>query len=103
MYAIDTNALHLAREFKANPIGHHSAALEQLLSLLRSGPVAGKYCLVCLTPHRSWCLARLSGIRGVPPALEADTTFSSVEAAEWEVFKRRWEAASGQPLPDEEQ
>jgi hypothetical protein len=25
-------------------------------------------------------------------------TFDSLEAAEWEVFKRRWEALAGSPL-----
>ena len=102
MFRIDPTALDLAREFRARPIGEHSAALEQVLSLLRAGPVKGKYCLVCTEPHRRWVLARLSGERGVAPVLQENRVFTSLAEAEWEIFKLRWHEASGHELRDED-
>ncbi len=90
----------LAEEFRHRPIGHHSPALERLLDRLRAGPTRGKYCLVCTEPHRTWRLARLSGERGVPPSLVPGCSYSSIEAAEWGVFRRRWEDETGLPLAE---
>jgi hypothetical protein len=101
MYRIDPQAhAYLALEFRKNPIGHHSPALEQLLNVLRAGPVAGKYCLVCIVPFERWVLARLSGRRGVPPVILENHVFTSIEDAEWEIFKRRWRDATGHEFLD---
>ncbi len=91
----------IAREFRACPIGHHSAALASVLSKLRAGDVAGKYCLICVKPHAEWAIGVLSSQRGVPPRLADNRVFSSVEAAEWEIFKRRWAQAYGTALDDD--
>src|SRR5579862_9084944 len=100
MYRFDPEALHLAREFRARPIGQHSPALERLLTLMRGGPMAGKYCLVATKPHQEWVVAQLSGVRGVGPTLLGDQVFHSVEDAEWAVFKLRWKALGGAEIDD---
>jgi hypothetical protein len=102
MFRIDPTALHLAREFRQQPVGRRSAGLEQVLNLLRSGPVKGKYCLVCIEPYRRWMLAQISGERGVPPLLHENRIFTSLEDAEWEIFKLRWQETTGHELRDED-
>ncbi len=99
---IDPANLAPVREFWARPIGHHSADLEAVLSILRAGPVAGKYCLIILQPHAAWTIGRISGVRGIPPAYGTAPIFHSIEAAERHIFRLRWEAATGSALPDDE-
>ncbi len=99
---IDPLDLSPVREFWAQPIGHHSAELEAMLSILRGGPVAGKYCLMTIEPHAAWAVGRISGIRGIPPAREEGPLFHSIEDAERHVFRLRWEAETGCSLPDDE-
>ena len=52
MYKVDPDALHLAQEFKAKPVGKHSAELQKLLNLFRGEAQTDKYVLVCTEPHR---------------------------------------------------
>jgi len=99
---IDPTRLDPVREFWVRPIGHHSAALEAVLNILRSGPVAGKYCLICLKPHAQWAIGRISGVRGVPPARIDGPVFTTIEDAERHVFRLRWEAETGYALPHDE-
>jgi len=103
MFRIDPVAhKNLAREFRDHPIGQHSAALEQVLNLLRAGPVRDKYCLICIEPHARWMLARLSGVRGMPPVPVENRMFTSLEDAEWQIFRLRWQDATGVELRDED-
>ena len=92
--------LGLARAFKANPLGPHEPALQRLVDRMRWQPMAGKYILICTKPHTEWTLARLPGRRGESIELIADETFDSLEAAEWAVFKRRWETLTGNAIDD---
>jgi hypothetical protein len=89
----------LAQEFHGNPIGHHSANLQRVLNVLRGGPLNGKYVLVCTIPHKNWQLATLSGERGKPVNLLPNTFFGDLKQAEWDIFRRRWEAHTGEILP----
>jgi hypothetical protein len=99
IYRIDpVRDFRLAREFHDNPIGHHSANLQRVLNVLRGGPLQGKYVLVCTKPHEQWQLAILSGERGKPVYLVPDTYFDDLRQAEWDIFKRRWEAHTGKIL-----
>jgi hypothetical protein len=91
----------LARAFKANPGGPHEPALQRLVDRMRWQPMAGKYILVCTKPHSEWTLARLPGRRGEPVEIIEGETFDSLEAAEWAVFKRRWEALTGNAIDDD--
>lgn len=85
-------------EFRQRPIGPHSPNLQRLLNAMRGAPTAGKYCLICTKPYREWQLARLSGKRGVPATPIDGETFTSLEQAEWAVFRRRWKELTGEDL-----
>ena len=85
-------------EFRQRPIGHHSPNLHRVLNTLRSGPLAGKYVLVCTKPFKEWVLARHPGERGRPIELLPEHTFTSKEEAEWAVFRLRWHAITGESL-----
>ena len=98
---IDPSRLEPVREFRARPIGHHSAELTAMLGILRSGNVRGKYCLICTRPHEEWVIARLAGVRGLAPVAEDNRTFRSLEEAEWEVFKLRWAEECGVALDED--
>lgn len=97
MFSFDPSRLDLAREFKAKPFGEHSPDLQYLLALMRSRETAGRYVLVMTRPHAQWTLARLTDGNKGPPRL-TNTTFDSLEAAEWAVFRLRWEDLAGAPL-----
>jgi hypothetical protein len=99
IYRIDpVKDLPLAKEFRANPIGHHSANLQCILNLFRGEPLEGKYVLVCTKPHKEWQLGILSGVRGKAVELLKGRLYTELKEAEWDVFKRRWHAATGQEL-----
>jgi hypothetical protein len=97
MNRVDPARIDLALEFKAQPIGRHSAELQRILNLFRSGPVPGNYCLICTRPHREWRLARFGATTREAPTL-LGPVFDSLAAAEWAVFKLRWQEHTGQPL-----
>ncbi|MDE0241623.1 MAG: hypothetical protein OXQ84_15765 [bacterium] len=98
MYKIDPTRKDLVEEFRANPVGNHSADLQQMLNVVRAEPFPGKYVLICVKPHREWVLGRLSGVRGDPVEILEDRVFTRAEDAEWEVFRRRWKALTGECL-----
>ncbi|MDE0416925.1 MAG: hypothetical protein OXI95_08335 [bacterium] len=98
MYKIDPTRMDLVEEFRANPVGNHSADLQQMLNVVRAEPFPGKYVLICVKPHREWVLGRLSGVRGDPVEILEDRVFTRAEDAEWEVFRRRWKALTGECL-----
>jgi hypothetical protein len=99
MYKFDPDAVHLAQEFKAGPIGKHSAELQKILNLFRGEPQKDKYVLVCTEPHKRWVLGQLTGVRGEPVQL-TNHAFDKLEDAEWHVFKLRWKKYTGRDLPD---
>ncbi|WP_082143771.1 N,N-dimethylformamidase beta subunit family domain-containing protein [Nitratireductor soli] len=99
MYEIDPSRLDLAREFKANPLGAHSQELQAVLLRMRGLPIEGKHCLIVVEPRRKWLLARITG---APPRPEVvpGYVFSSIEEAEWTVFKLRWAILTGHDLDE---
>jgi hypothetical protein len=98
--AIDVTRLDLAREFKRNPFAKHSPDLYALLEILRGPRFNGNYVLVQLEAGKRYVLA-VKQPGGKPPTVLSNEVFARAEDAEWAVFKRRWEAAAGQPLPVE--
>src|SRR5271165_5499963 len=98
VYRFDASRLDLAREYKARPFGEHSPDLQYLLNLMRTRETDGRHVLVMTRPHAQWTLARLTDNNQGPPRL-TNRTFDSLEAAEWAVFKLRWEEMAGAPLP----
>ena len=101
-WPVDPSRLDLVEEFRRRPRGPHSDELQKLLHRMRwSGDpgAGGRYVLVVREPGRRWVLARLPRERGQPVELLSNHVFASLAEAEWEVFKRRWEALAGAPLP----
>lgn len=84
-------------EFRKTPIGHHSTDLQVILNKLRGQPMEDKYCLVCTKPNREWQLAQTTGVRGKAVRI-LSKKFTSLEDAEWYVFKKRWKLLRGETL-----
>jgi len=99
-YEVRATDRHLAEEFKARPIGHHSTELQRVMNVFRGQPMAGKYVLLCTKPHEEWVLAQLPDRRGQPLRIHHNRVFTSIDEAEWEVFRMRWEHFTGETLPD---
>lgn len=97
MYCIDPDRIDLALAFKADVFAPRSGELAALCTALRMGPVAGKYVLLQEPPGRLQ-LARLGGRRHAP-LQRLGVFFDTPEAAEWEVFRLRWQEATGRSLP----
>ncbi len=100
-YRISEDDLKYAAEFKADPLGSPSPGLQRVMNLLRGGPKSGKYVLVVLEPFRRWVLGRLPAERGQPVEILSGQEFTDLAAAEWTVFKLRWQAHTGRDLEGE--
>jgi hypothetical protein len=98
MFRIDPSRRDLAAEFKAKPFGPHSGELQRVLNLMRSQPLPGRHALLTLVPRREWALIRLGEARSGRFELVEGVRYHSPEQAEWDVFKRRWEALTGEAL-----
>jgi hypothetical protein len=98
MFRIDPSRRDLAAEFKAKPFGPHSGELQRVLNLMRSQPLPGRHALLTLVPHREWALIRLGEARSGQIELVEGVRYHSPEQAEWDVFKRRWQALTGETL-----
>ena len=90
----------VADEFRANPFGKHSPALQRVLNIMRGASVSDKYVLICVKPYQEWVLGQLAGQPGVPVRVFWEHRFNSIERAEWFVFKLRWKALTGEALED---
>jgi hypothetical protein len=99
MISVNPKRLDLAAEFMANPIGAHSAELQQILWLFRGALPEDKHVLVCLEPYRRWMLAQMDGRPGKKLKLHPKKIFRSLEDAERAVFRLRWKHYTGQSLP----
>ena len=99
MYRIKPEDAQYIQEFRKNPIGHHSPGLQRILNLFRGEAMAGKYVLVCTKPHKEWMLGQLTGVRGERIRM-TNQVFTSIEEAEWFVFKQRWAKYTNETLPD---
>ena len=88
---------HVIEEFKKNPVGHHSPALQRVLNRMRGQPMADKFCLIIEEPYKKWRLAQTTGDRSKPVKM-LNKTFTSLDDAEWHVFKLRWKMYTGETL-----
>jgi hypothetical protein len=104
-YRIDpeTDRIYI-EEFRRAPIGLHSPGLRRVLNALRYDPTGKQVILVCRKPFQEWVLGEMPSVRAKPLKIEEEPIFKSREAAEWEVFRRRWKAHTGENinLPYEE-
>ena len=98
MASIDASRKDLVEEFRKTPVGHQSVELQKMMSVMRGERFPGKHVLICTKPFKEWRLAQLSGVRGDPPEVVEGVVYTSIEAAEWGVFKIRWKALTGEEL-----
>jgi hypothetical protein len=99
VYKIDpVNDRKFAEEFRRRPIGAHSPGLMRVLSILRVDATGHQTIIICRKPFAQWTLATMPPRRHDPILFEDETVFTSREEAEWEVFRRRWLAATGENL-----
>jgi hypothetical protein len=100
MYQFDKSRLDLVREFKAKPFGEHSPDLQYLLHLLRKPTGRPFHLLVMTEPDARWTLALMEpGGRKLPRL--TNTSFTSLDDAEWHVFRLRWQELAGEECPIE--
>ena len=99
-YPIDATRRDLVEEFQCNPKGAHSRELQMVLHRLRWESPGGRYVLFAVEPGKRWMLGRLPGKRNAPVELMHNRTYDSPAAAEWDIFKLRWEALTGQAIGD---
>jgi hypothetical protein len=78
-------------EHRRDPTGYHSDPLKRVLNYFRRSPGLPPYVIVCTRPFREWRVARLSGVRGIPPAFVDERKFSSEAKAMHAVFLLRVE------------
>lgn len=100
-FEIDPSRLDLAQEFRKSPKGPHSAELQKIVHRMRWSGAGGRYCIVPVEPGRRWMLALLPEKRGGPIQTFPETSFTSINDAEWHVFKIRWQALTGSSLPED--
>jgi N,N-dimethylformamidase len=93
---IDPTRLDLAAEYRAQPFGRHSPALQGLLDTMRRAENCQDLILVGIGEGR-WVLGERRP-HGQPPRLFTDEIFTRLEDGEWAAFKRRWRALSGSDL-----
>jgi hypothetical protein len=102
MYVFDKKRLDLAAEFRASPLGEHSPDLQYLLHLMRTPKDEPFHVLFNESPGERWRLAVMQPGAPCAPTL-MEQTFTSLEQAEWHVFKLRWARLAGEDLalPDD--
>lgn len=88
----------LIEEFRRWPIGRHSPDLMRLLHVLRTDTSGRQTVLFCREPFRAWVIAELPADRRERIRFEDEPVFTSREEAEWEVFRRRWRAHTGEHI-----
>ena len=99
-FPIDASRLDLVAEFKAAPRGPHGRELQMLLHRMRWESPGGRYVLVTIEPGKRWMLGKLPDARGKPVEVMHNRIYDSLATAEWDIFKLRWEAFTGQSLED---
>jgi len=99
MDAIDPARKDLVDEFRAKPVGRQSGDLRRLLNAMRRHPDLPPYILVCTRAQREWHLATKPAGRGAVTTLLDHPPFSDPLEAEWQVFRLRWKALTGEDLP----
>lgn len=98
-YKIDPdNDRQFIDEFRKNPVGRHSPGLMRVLNALRYDPTGRQVVLFCRKPFAEWQIAHMPADRLEPLVFEDAPIFTDRDEAEWEVFRRRWLAATGENI-----
>jgi hypothetical protein len=86
-------------EFRNNPIApNHSPGLQRLLNVMRLYRGGDQYILIARREFDDYVIGRMPPLRDDPIVIEDDMVFRSREAAEWELFCRRWRQHTGEPI-----
>lgn len=70
---------------------HEYPHLKRVLQRMRGESVAGKYIIICTKVEEEWRIAKLSGIRGVPPEIVSDKVYTNEQDAQHDIFLLRLE------------
>ena len=87
-------------EFRASPIGAHSPGLQRLLNIMRLDAGRPTEILICRRHFTEYVIGHMPADRSLSIEIENEPVFASREAAEWEVFQRRWRTHTGRPGAD---
>lgn len=70
---------------------HEHPHLKRLLLRMRGESPKGKYIIICTKVEEEWRIAKLSGIRGVPPEFVGDKVYTNEQDAQHDIFLLRLE------------
>lgn len=86
-------------EFRKDPItAHRSPGLQRLLNIMRLYRGGDQYILIARKEFHDYVIGRMPPLRDEPIVIEDDMVFESREAAEWELFRRRWRQHTGETI-----
>lgn len=68
---------------------HENPVLRRVLLRMRGESVKGKLVIVCTRPDKEWRIARLSGVRGVPPVFVNDKVYDCEQEIQHDIFLMR--------------
>ena len=84
-------------EFRNAPItAHRSPGLQRILNIMRLYRGGDQYILIARKEFHDYVIGRMPPLRDDPIVIEDDMVFKSREAAEWELFCRRWRQHTGE-------
>lgn len=84
-------------EFRNAPItAHRSPGLQRVLNIMRLYRGGDQYILIARKEFHDYVIGRMPPLRDEPIVIEDDMVFESREAAEWELFRRRWRQHTGE-------
>jgi branched-chain amino acid transport system permease protein len=89
-------------EFRENPVtAHRSPGLQRLLNVMRLFRGGDQYILIARKEFEDYVIGRMPPLRDDPIVIEDDLVFRSREAAEWELFRRRWHQHTGEMINEQ--
>lgn len=68
---------------------HEDFQLNRVLIRMRAKPAGGKLVVVCTKVEKEWRIARLAGIRGVPPEFVTDKVYDNEQDPQHDIFLMR--------------
>lgn len=88
-------------EFRNKPItAHRSPGLQRVLNIMRLYRGGDQYILIARKEFHDYVIGRMPPLRDQPILIESEQVFHSREAAEWELFRRRWQQHTGETIHD---
>jgi hypothetical protein len=68
---------------------HEDFLLNRVLLRMRAQPAKGKLVVICTKVEKEWRIARLSGVRGVPPEFVTDKVYDNEQDPQHDIFLMR--------------